>query len=427
MRIIWLGQGGLLFVSGKTKIMLDPYLSDSLSKYSHEFARKIKLNKKLFKVKPDALIITNSHSDHADVETIEKLIKRKKKKTKLTILSCENVFKELIEIPTVCQANHIMLERDSEWTVDTINIRAVPAKTDDKSAFGVIITDTLTNEGYYVAGDTLYNKNVIDSIPNKLYAAFLPINGEYGSMNLIDAKRFASQIDAKYFVPVHFGMFDNIDPKGFDLPNTIIPSPFKVIDFEAFDNKAIRERLDFKFNEKEDKTQKLFRQLQAEAENEDEAENDSTVIEAENKAITNKDVGESIVHNEITEATEETKALSSDNVDSIDEKHNIQASEAVDIQNDNEDNVPSEDDIPFEAGDWEEYVKADEVGDAEALNDDTLDDDLDKFIDDENEAESTVEISYPNASNDDSDKIDAYIKEIEKFERGEATDFSKID
>ena len=44
MKVLWLGQGGLLFVSGKTKIMIDPYLSDSLSEVNHEFARRMKLH-----------------------------------------------------------------------------------------------------------------------------------------------------------------------------------------------------------------------------------------------------------------------------------------------------------------------------------------------------------------------------------------------
>ena len=32
MKITWLGQAGLLFDNGKAKIMIDPYLSDSVEK-----------------------------------------------------------------------------------------------------------------------------------------------------------------------------------------------------------------------------------------------------------------------------------------------------------------------------------------------------------------------------------------------------------
>ena len=258
MKVLWLGQGGLLFVSGKTKIMIDPYLSDSLSKVNHEFARRMKLNKKLYRVKPDGLIITNNHSDHADITTIERLTKYRKDRKKLTVLSCESVFEQLINIPTVSLANHIMLEEGSEWTIGAFNICAVGAKTDDKSAFGVVITDLETNLKYYVAGDTLYNKYVLESLPKDIYASFIPINGTYGSMNATDAIRFADMIDSRFYVPIHFGMFDKISPRDFDVDNAIIPSIYKIIDFEAIDKqlKPYRKGLDLKFNEKQIKSNK---------------------------------------------------------------------------------------------------------------------------------------------------------------------------
>ena len=75
-------------------------------------------------------------------------------------------------------------------------------------------------------------------------------------------------------------------------------------------------------------------------------------------------------------------------------------------------------DIPFEEGDWSEF-----------LDNDAENDDLDELIDDEEEYIEDEKPLYTHStdSDDDSDKIDAYIIEIEKFERGETTDFSKID
>ena len=40
MKIIWLGQSGLLFVSGNKKIVVDPYLSDSLKKIDKRMCQK---------------------------------------------------------------------------------------------------------------------------------------------------------------------------------------------------------------------------------------------------------------------------------------------------------------------------------------------------------------------------------------------------
>ncbi len=487
MKVLWLGQGGLLFVSGKTKIMIDPYLSDSLSKENHEFARRIKLNKKLFKVKPDVLIITNSHSDHADIETIEKLVKQRTKRRKLCVLSCESVFSELVNIPTVCQANHIMLEEYSEWTIDKVNIRAVPAKTDDKSAFGVIITDLENSRKYYVTGDTLYNEKVISNISNDIYATFLPINGEYGSMNVFDAKRFAGKINSLFFVPIHFGMFDKVNPKEFDLENAIIPHPYKIIDFEGSESQTYKKFLDAKFNErgykeaenKTDKTPTIIYEEPIVNETEEQKpviiENDISaneiieeIVEIEENQSTSDDIPYNAVISDVTKVSNEeaTEALEASESTESDKKLEDNVFDNKALDSDKTGNEPNlsidkseyDEEIPFEEGDWSEFL-SDEIIEDEPSDEDDEEfeefDNLDDLIDDEDElddedgfddknqsdadedfvdstdlnSEASEEKSYfhNDTSDDDADKIDAYIREIEKFERGETTDFSKID
>ena len=228
--------------------MVDPYLTNSLSLIDYTLDRQMKVNKKIFSVRPDVIVLTNCHPDHADVETISKFAK--KQKNKLTILSCESVFCTIADYDHCALANNIMFQAGSEWSIEGFNIQAVEARTDDSSAIGVIITDTQDGKKYYVAGDTLYNKYVIQDLPNDIYAAFLPINGEYGSMNVLDAKRLALKIDARYVVPVHFGMFDKVDPSTLELENKIIPQPYKIIDFEASIDVPSKKLIDRKFNEK---------------------------------------------------------------------------------------------------------------------------------------------------------------------------------
>lgn len=438
MKILWLGQAGLLFVSGKTKIMIDPYLSDSLSKYNHEFARRLKVNKKLFKVKPDAIIITNSHSDHADADTIEKLLKKKKKKSDTTILSCKNVFNELVEIPIISQANNIMLEEGSEWTIDNLNICAVSAKTDDESAFGVIITDTTDNKKYYITGDTLYNKHIFKELPDDIFAMFLPINGKYGSMNIADAKRFALEVDSEYCVPIHFGMFDKIDAFEFNMFNAIVPKPYKIISFDESKDVPYRKQLDSRFNEKitantnnDDSSDATGEEVAVipsgssvndTSDDIDEVINDEVAIEA--------DINEDSVPVANNEESADNTAIEADtnneaqNINNIEINAEAETEPMIEDEIEPESNIEKEDDatsenIPFEAGDWESYVSSeneatgDNESDSSVASDDTTEDD-------NSSATSKVTI-------DESDKIDAYIREIEKFERGETTDFSKID
>ena len=51
MRIIWLGQAGLLFENDDIKIMIDPYLSDSVEKINPQNYRKVPADKSLFDIK----------------------------------------------------------------------------------------------------------------------------------------------------------------------------------------------------------------------------------------------------------------------------------------------------------------------------------------------------------------------------------------
>ena len=88
------------------------------------------------------------------------------------------------------------------------------AEHSDITPIGVIIDDG--EKKYYITGDTLYNEEIFDDIPNDIYALFLPINGVGNNMNKADAARFAARVKHKCVVPVHFGMFDEIIPQGFN-------------------------------------------------------------------------------------------------------------------------------------------------------------------------------------------------------------------
>lgn len=49
MKITWLGQAGLLFEKDNYKIMIDPYLSDSVEKINPQNYRRTKVKKNCFK------------------------------------------------------------------------------------------------------------------------------------------------------------------------------------------------------------------------------------------------------------------------------------------------------------------------------------------------------------------------------------------
>jgi L-ascorbate metabolism protein UlaG (beta-lactamase superfamily) len=82
---------------------------------------------------------------------------------------------------------------------------------------------------YYITGDTLRSRRVTESLGCQPDVVFLPINGVGNNMNMADAAAFATEIGAKQAVPLHFGMFDDLDPEGFVFENRVIPEIWKEI------------------------------------------------------------------------------------------------------------------------------------------------------------------------------------------------------
>ncbi len=262
MKVMWIGHGGLLFVSGKTKVVIDPYLSNSLRDTDTSFKRKMGIKKKLLKIKPNAIILTSSHPDRCDPKTVTAYVRKRKflffpikAKQKVDVLCSQTVFNSHSKSWMKMNANPVMFGADLEWSVGNLIIKGVSAKTDDTSAFGLIITDITDGKKYYIASNTLYSDKLFNKLPDDLFAAFIPVGGMFGSMNIVDATRFARRLNAQFSIPVLFGMFDkkqNADD--FVVPGRIIPKIYKIIQFTMFPvNSIFSSGLDMFFNEKNKK------------------------------------------------------------------------------------------------------------------------------------------------------------------------------
>lgn len=66
MKITWLGQAGLLIETGGKKIMVDPYLSDSVEAINPKNWRRVAVDESLFEEDIDMIVITHDHLDHLD-------------------------------------------------------------------------------------------------------------------------------------------------------------------------------------------------------------------------------------------------------------------------------------------------------------------------------------------------------------------------
>ena len=222
MKITWIGQAGLLFETDKIKVMIDPYLSDSVKKVNPDNYRRVSVNEEIFNIKPDVMIFTHNHLDHYDPETVFKFINEG---SKVLVLAPQSVWSEVRK--SGGKNNYVLFNRHTVWTENNIKFTAVKAEHSDDYAIGVIIDDG--NKKYYITGDTLYNEEIFSDIPNDIYAVFLPVNGVGNNMNMTDANNFCEKINPDYAIPIHCGMFDEIDMNTFEYKKKIVPNIYEEV------------------------------------------------------------------------------------------------------------------------------------------------------------------------------------------------------
>ena len=223
MKITFLGQAGLLFEKNGFKIMIDPYLSDSVEQINPKNYRRSAIDESLFDIKPHMMIFTHNHLDHYDPETVERFIT---KDSNVLVLSPKFVWDVVRKIGG--NNNYVLFNRHTSWTENGIKFTAVKAEHSDITPIGVIIDDG--ENKYYITGDTLYNEEIFEDIPENIYALFLPVNGVGNNMNMTDASRFAKRVNAQKTVPIHIGMFDELTTEEFDCENKVIAEIYKEIE-----------------------------------------------------------------------------------------------------------------------------------------------------------------------------------------------------
>ena len=226
MKITFLGQNGFLIESKNSKIIVDPYLSNSVQLIEPKNKRRQPIDEKFLNIKPTVLIITHAHADHYDEQTLDKLLH-------------ENVGCVLLAPPSVFlkakkrypDFNCVYFENGTSYTVDGVLFTAVAAEHSDPEAIGVIIS--CEGKNYYITGDTLYSEKVFESLSEiNFEAVFLPINGRGNNMNAVDAARFLNRLNFKFAVPTHFGMFDDMTGEELVCENKIIPRIYKEINLQ---------------------------------------------------------------------------------------------------------------------------------------------------------------------------------------------------
>jgi L-ascorbate metabolism protein UlaG (beta-lactamase superfamily) len=218
----WLGQSGFLVQWAGRHLLLDPYLSDSLTK---KYAATDKPHVRMTElcIDPRRLdfidIVTSSHNhtDHLDAETLVPLLEVNPELTMVVPAANRDFAAQRLGVPplrlTVCDI-------DKPVSARGFTLHAVPAAHEtlecDEQGRHVYLGYVVKFGPFaiYHSGDTVRYDGMAERLrPFRIDAALLPINGRgpkrrvAGNLWGREAAQLARDIDARVAIPCHYEMF----------------------------------------------------------------------------------------------------------------------------------------------------------------------------------------------------------------------------
>jgi L-ascorbate metabolism protein UlaG (beta-lactamase superfamily) len=219
----WLGQSGYLLQWKGRRVLIDPYLSDSLTKKyittdkPHTRMSELVLNPALLK---GISIVSSSHNhtDHLDAETLIPVIKNNPGIQFIIPEANRNFVAERVQ----CANNFpIGLNDGRAVTVEGFTFFGIPAKHNeierDENGNCRCMGYVISFDGFsiYHSGDTLWFDEMVNILkPLNIDIAILPINGNdpkrkvAGNLDCQQAAALGKAIGAKYVIPCHYDLFE---------------------------------------------------------------------------------------------------------------------------------------------------------------------------------------------------------------------------
>lgn len=201
MIIRFLGQSGYILEAGNSRILIDPYLSDSVSRIvGRSRLLPIPIDPKTFSC--DGVICTHNHPDHLDPDTVSQFADKQ-----LFVTTNEGT-QVLLDLG---KSNVRALLQNETFTVGDFRLTAVFA-AHTVEAFGLIVK--AEGKTLYFSGDTLFDEQLFDISAHHPDATFICINGRLGNMTTEEALIVANKIGAPINIPNHYDMFasNSADP-----------------------------------------------------------------------------------------------------------------------------------------------------------------------------------------------------------------------
>lgn len=244
LNVWWMGGSGFLIGWNNKHVLMDPYLSESLSmKYHGTDMPHVRVTERV--VDParlgfiDVVTASHSHTDHYDGDTLLAL--------KSANPAMEMVLPWSLLGQTVYKLTHDAamlhgLDAGQEAHIHGMTFHAVPAAHEvvekDRQGHDLYLGYVVTLGPFkvYHSGDTVHFEGIeAQLVPHAVDLALLPINGRkpriQGNFNAPEAAGVARGIAAKLAVPCHYDLFEfnTADPAEFEEACAAIGQPCHVL------------------------------------------------------------------------------------------------------------------------------------------------------------------------------------------------------
>jgi L-ascorbate metabolism protein UlaG (beta-lactamase superfamily) len=226
LHLWWLGQSGYLLQWQGSHLLLDPYLSDSLTtKYAASDKPHIRISERVIAPEcltfVDAVTSSHNHTDHLDPETLRPLVQVN---PRLRLICARANLAEAARRSGLADSCVIGLDPDDNpvcLTVGPFEIRTVPAAHEDLACDALdhfLYVGFVVKAGPHVvyhSGDTVLYPGIESRLlRERVTIALLPINGRSpkrrvaGNLWGREAAQLAKDVEAKLVVPCHYDLFE---------------------------------------------------------------------------------------------------------------------------------------------------------------------------------------------------------------------------
>lgn len=239
-RLWWLGQSGFLVQWRSRHLLLDPYLSDSLTKkYATTDKPHIRMTARV--VDPSRLdfidVVTSSHNhtDHLDGDTLRPLLSANPQLKIIVPEANRQIVAERLEIDPQLPLG---LRVGESIEAAEFKVTAVPASHEELAPEYLGYVVQFGSWAIYHSGDTLLYKGMAETLRKfPIDVALLPINGRAperrvaGNLNAREAAELGKAIGARLVIPCHYEMFEfnTADPRDFVMAAENAGQPYQVL------------------------------------------------------------------------------------------------------------------------------------------------------------------------------------------------------